>query len=228
MNSQPRAKLSFGDIAKQIADSSPHNWPRAKILHSLFGAFWRGDFKRDGRTTLMLDNWASPDTQTPSRATREYILRLMPIGMAWVPAAIRRAGAEQATSDSYPWDDLIRLHPDEYEATWRWQIMERITVSRSDYRPWAWRAQLPTPLEWQYAGDDSSFDLQRAPGRPGARHLYLPEYHRRRLAGKAIENVQAEARFLCDWLNKNHPHIRAPYPKTIAKVLYRERRNSVG
>jgi hypothetical protein len=57
--------------------------------------------------------------------------------------------------------------------------------------------------------------VRRRPGRPTSKDLYLQELEARIKAGEVAPSLQAEATYLKNWLEKNHPNARRSALSTI-------------
>ena len=226
MSKRSPSRLTFGEIASQLA-SYGGRWSRARVLDALFKAFWQGEFERDGQTGLTLQNWSSPDVQGPNQATREFLYRILPTGLAWVPRSVRRAVPRGSDSDAVPWGDLADLPSEDYDQHWRREVMERISIRQRDYEMLTRNRRPPVPREWREGRSANDAEVKREAGRPATAKLCAQEYQRRIQKGETFASLSAASRELSEWFSENHPYDKPPRPKSVANAIRQLRRNGI-
>lgn len=108
------------------------------------------------------------------------------------------------------WLSLAETHPelgdgDCIVARWK-TIWKRLTIKRAD-------------ILALWPSDKVSIYHTGSPGRPSAIQFIVREWHRRRDAGEALQQLAAEARALNAWCAKEHSGIAATTPRAIENKI---------
>lgn len=220
MNFRNRDCATFGQISDAWAQEKEGElWPlrRDGYLHKLLAPFWLGAFEDEaGRSFLTLDDHQG----RAERTNRQLTYGVFPKADYWTPPAVR-----QARQGEPPWDALAAMKPREYDETWRRVFLERLTITKSDFRAWVLDAEGYLPAFW-FQGEEraavvspSPLTHSGLPGRPSPKHLYLAELERRAEAGTLCKTVSAESRALHEWLRKTHPELSPGTEKTVENTI---------
>ncbi len=111
----------------------------------------------------------------------------------------------------------LRCYPYIDEQHWQRGFHDSLVSRRADH--WTHIMVERGDVRGLWPFDTAPSRKSGAPGRPTSAHLYFAEMERRALAGKMLDTLAAESRYLSEWVAKNHPDMPQAKPDAVRATI---------